>query len=343
MVGCSHRLLVALAACVAGCRAGACHEIGAFRGSEDATLLRAGLALQSSGLVPGTQPGLILAVSLLTATPAATPCPLVGLPAGFGFRPHGLHLDNATKRLFAVSHSDENAEETIVAFDVADGDPPSLRFRFALTSAAFRYYGAGALWFLNDVAAVDGEAELYVTQFGPQLMGHQTRDKALLRCTWDEADARPDGRLPAACGPALPERSLGLNGVAIDPSGARLWVNDLYESRLWVVARGARGNLTLESFLALPGVVDNVEYDRASGDLAMGLIGPGTRPPPAAAGPAPAGGALVATRVGGAYAPPRVAVRQDAAAAWQVSTSLVHGNWTLLGSPWDAGPIVCAS
>ena len=164
MVGCSHRVLVALAACVAGCRAGACHEIGAFRGSEDATLLRAGLALQSSGLVPGTQPGLILAVSLLTATPTATPCPLVGLPAGFGFRPHGLHLDNATKRLFAVSHSDENAEESIVAFDVADGDPPSLRFRFALTSAAFRYYGAGALWFLNDVAAVDGEAELDATQ-----------------------------------------------------------------------------------------------------------------------------------------------------------------------------------
>ena len=79
-----------------------------------------------------------------------------------------IFADNATKRLFAVSHSDENAEESIVAFDVADGDPPSLRFRFALTSAAFRYYGAGALWFLNDVAAVDGEAELYATQFGPR-------------------------------------------------------------------------------------------------------------------------------------------------------------------------------
>ena len=321
-----------------------CQTIGNFQGSEDATLYRAGFAFQSSGLVPGTgQPGLILGLSLAGATPAATPLELLDVPDGFGFRPHGLHFDNVTKRLFAVSHSDERHEESIVAFDVLNGSSasPALRFRFALTSPAFEYYDESVVWFLNDLAVVDGRDELFVTQFGPQ-RSTPTQDKVLFRCTWDEADRRADGRLPANCSTALPDRSLGLNGIAISPSGDRLWVNDLYNAQLWVI-NVTGGELTREATISLPGVVDNVEYDLASGDLTMGLIGRGTRPPRYQGDGGP-GGALVARCLDGArhvYGPPEVTVRNDLGSAWQVSTSLVYGTHVVLGSPWDVGPIAC--
>ena len=58
-----------------------------------------------------------------------------------------------------------------------------------------------------------------------------------------------------------------------------------------------------------------------------------------------AGGLLLSARdaATGAYAPPRVAWEQDYSPRWQVSTSLVYGRWTVLGSPCDPGPIACAT
>lgn len=92
-----------------------CRSLGNFHGCEDATLYHDGLAFMSSGLVPSSQPGLILAVSFADskAAPHVTPVPLLGVPAGFGFRPHGLHLDNISKRVYAISHSDERQVSSI--------------------------------------------------------------------------------------------------------------------------------------------------------------------------------------------------------------------------------------
>ena len=97
--------------------------------------------------------------------------------------------------------------------------------------------------------------------------------------------------------------------------------------------------------MQLPGVIDNVERDADSGDLTMGYIHD-----PAAQ----RGGAIVARchdRRSHTYAPPAITVLDDSAAvsrirpnsSYQVSTSLVRGRWTLLGSPWDVGPVACIS
>jgi hypothetical protein len=214
-------LLPALAAAVV--TAAECFSIGAFEGSEDATLWRDGVALVSSGLFPSpTQGGLMLAVDLKTITPQGRPTirevELVGVPMGFGFRPHGIYIDNATQRLFAISHSDELEEESIVVFSIApgagDGRVPILSYRFALISPEFPWYPASEIWFLNDLGVIDSN-RLLVTQFGPtqQLLV----PKHLWQCNWDEEQVRPDGRLLADCSLAYPEASHGLNGIKRPP------------------------------------------------------------------------------------------------------------------------------
>ena len=64
------------------------------------------------------------------------------------------------------------------------------------------------------------------------------------------------------------------------------------------------------------------------------------------------GGAIVARcndQASHRYDAPTTTVLDDSAAvsrvhpngSYQVSTSLVRGAWTLLGSPWDLGPVAC--
>ena len=327
-----------------------------FEGSEDITLWRAGLAFVSSGLVPSpTQRGRILLANLSGSTPTIAP---VAIEAGntgrnfsaFGFRPHGLHLDNSSSRLYAVSHSDLLHEEAVFVFDVqaAAETPdvmPSLRFRYALTSPHFQYHNRSLLWFLNDVAAVDGSDELYVTQLGPLDFSPATfkRDKALWRCTWDEASIGADGRLAASCASALPSLFLGLNGVTINPSASTLFVNDEFggvggSSRLLPFARDrTTGVLKAGAPIALNGSsIDNVERDCASGDLLMGQYHNQH-------GGSQDAGLRIRSVDGHGYAPARVMSRAaiPKATKFQVSSALTYGQWTLLGSPWDLGPYAC--
>ena len=117
-----------------------------YEGSEDATLWRAGLAFVSSGLMPSkTQGGLILLANLTGAVPAVTPVPIYAEKnfSAYGFRPHGLHLDNSSSKLYAVSHSDQLQEESIFVFDILSKGTlklPALKFRYLLTSPHFEYY-----------------------------------------------------------------------------------------------------------------------------------------------------------------------------------------------------------
>ena len=335
-----------------------CHRASpSFEGSEDATLWRAGLAFVSSGLVPSpTQCGLILLADFnaIGGTPTVQPLALHNLNASYGFRPHGLHFDNSSSRLFAVSHSDALKEESIFVFDVLGRTDetaaalPTLSFRYLLTSPRFEYHTREWLWFLNDVAAVDGENELYVTQLGPLQYqpGKFQRDKALWRCTWREADKRPDGRLPASCAHAYSTLYLGLNGIAIEPKpSTRLWVNDEFGaadggSQLWPFVRNTTdGRLAPRPAMPLGGSsIDNAERDHASGDLQMGQY------MRADGGGKKAGAELLARAVDpatGKYAPAKVAVSLPHNVTYQVSTALTYGRWTLLGSPWDLGPYFC--
>lgn len=325
-----------------------------FEGSEDATLWRAGLAFMSSGLVPSpTQGGLILLANMTSTSLAPTieALPIQNMSSDFGFRPHGLHLDNVTQRLYAVSHSDLLQEEAIFVFDVATSTDdmlaaPTLRFRYLLTSPHFEYHPRKELWFLNDVAVVDGSDELYVTQLGP-LTGQFGKDKALWRCTWREADVRADRRLPASCSHAVPTLFLGLNGITISPNSSMVYINDEFggpnaSSQIWPYRRSPDGRLTNASSPGAPiglhgSSIDNVERDHDSGDLQMGQYARKDNSSKDAQLLAPFDPATGRYDRGA-----RVTAAMPRNVTFQVSTSLTFGKWTLLGSPWDKGPYVCS-
>ena len=142
-----------------------------------------------------TKIGALLAVDLKTdktGEPSVHNMTLKDLPSSMGFRPHGLHIDNVSQRVFAVSHSTLLQEESIFVFDIHPRNTsriPELQFRYkicarsaisfliqivpffllvcctaaylgpiryALTSSNFTWINGDNLYFLNDVAAVDG-------------------------------------------------------------------------------------------------------------------------------------------------------------------------------------------
>jgi len=344
----------------------ACHLLGAFQGSEDVSLWRNGVAFVTSGLErkpgvvpPTTQPGMMLALNLTgDQTPRLAPMDLHGVPPDFDFRPHGMHIDNSTQRLYTVAHSPTQRQESVVVWDIVSGNSssalPALRFRYALVSPNFTYHGPELTWFLNDVVAIDGELELLVTQFGPfdtSCVGPAAAcalpaDKFLWRCTWDEADTRPDGRLLAHCTRALEEASRGLNGINIHRSStgrSRLWVNDLWTPQLWLLDRAPDGTLARLGNVSLPGNIDNVERDSESGDLTMGMFCDRPTAEPVLRLPCGPGGLIFAK--GNAsddeHAAPVITLEQDTSLSYQVSTSLIYGPWHVLGSPWATGLLIC--
>lgn len=289
----------------------------------------------------------MLGVNLTGDIPTVETLQLRNMPTGFGFRPHGIHLDNVSSRLYAVCHSDLNEEESVVVFDVRGGtrsEWPILEFKYALVSPNFTYFGPEVVWFLNDVTGINGKNELLTTQFGPQQRTQgSVKDKYLWRCTWDEAEVGSTGRLPAACSHAFDEASGGLNGITMDQETARVWVNDLYTPELWVFDRHNDGSLTKIDTVPLPGVIDNVERDLASGDLQMGLIAEdwtGGTPPVLDYGGVQYAACL--DKPSGAYddvsQPLILKVNHS---IFGVSTSLVSGRWALLGSPGSEGPMIC--
>ena len=159
-----------------------------YEGSEDASLWRDGIVFISTGLFPSpTQGGLMLAVDLGLDEIELVELELQNMPSGFGFRPHGMYIHNATQRLFVISHSDALEEESIAVFDIVLNSGarfPVLIFRFALVTPEWPWFPAQNIWFLNDLGVVS-DNELYVTQFGPQ--GMPLVPKHLYHAVWDPA------------------------------------------------------------------------------------------------------------------------------------------------------------
>ena len=348
-----------LALCTAPASCTSCSLHGQYQGSEDISLWRDGLAFVSSGLErkpgetrwpPTSQPGMMLALNLSVTDrlPELQPLQLKNMPAHFGFRPHGMHIDNVTNRVYTVSHSADNQEESIVVFDivhqVSSSSLPVLNFRYALTSPNFTYYAPALTWFLNDLVAIDGQQEVLVTQFGPFNMSQMQKDKFLWRCTWDEAAVRYDGRLPAHCAHATEESSLGLNGINIDAKTGKIWVNDIWTPQLRLIDRAPNGTLTRRGNIQLPGNVDNVERDSASGDLTMGMFCDQPTVDPIMRLPCGTGGIILSkgnASGGDLHSLPKVVLEQEANPNYQVSSSLVYNKWIVLGSPWATGLIIC--
>jgi len=324
---------------------------GLYKGTEDVTLWKEGIALLGYGFEGSGSSGGVLGVDFSQDPPHYDALSLHGVPADYDLSPHGLYIDTHLQRLYIVSHSDSTQDESIAVFDIlspgdGQGPFPTLAFKYALTSPAMPYQSleTSTFYFANDLVATSGN-ELYVTQYG---MSNTTRPAHLYHCTWVDNGEEVSGRLGAECTEAHEfSSSGGLNGIAISADHTRLWVNDI----LLLTVRAFRRlpNSTLEYLPAedirLPGMADNVEIDRETGDLIAGMIfGPG----------APAGGVGIAhckdyPADGSAcqeYGEASVVAKlpTDAYAGYYgVSAALQRGGWTVLVAPFASGGFLCRS
>jgi len=312
---------------------GRCALAGDEQGPEDVTFWRNGIALASSCLFSEVECGAILAVTLDTEDPQVSKVVLEGMLGEFGFRPHGIYLDNATQRLFVVSHSEVRQEESIVVFDIRAGKagmpPSSLAFQFALVSTDLKWQGMADTWFINDVVSTRPN-EVLTTQLGPTSSGQVP--KYLWRCTWDVADRRADGRLPASCLHAYPKSSTGLNGITINAAKTRVWVNNQDDAEIWEFAYNSKdSSLSLLRSIKLPGLSDNFEYDVASNSITIGGFEPN--------------GTYTAACSDASDTLDAPVIALDVSKFWlpdyQVSSAIVYGQWYVMGTPFQHGLLIC--
>jgi len=317
-----------------------CTTYGTLEGSEDVSLWNNGIAIVSSGLLPSeTQGGLMFGLDLASTEVELNQLELRDIP-DFGFRPHGIYIDNSTapERLFAISHSDMLEEEAIFVFEILDegGKYPALHYQYTMVSESFQWNDASLIWFLNDLAIV-GSNELLVTQFGP-FNGEE--GKHLYRCMWDENNMDIDTRVEASCEIAYDgQASTGLNGINVNADKTKVWVNDLDRARIWEFDRASDGTLKRRDDIVLPGVIDNIEYDFGSGDVSMGMIGFEFDPTFEDI----QGGNIVLRSQEEVYAQPEIALLDTSARnpPYQVSVAMEYGRRTVLGSAFDTGIVVC--
>lgn len=339
----AHALVLIIVCGVA--RGEPCTVLGDYVGSEDITIWHDGFAFVTSGYKSN---GTILAMTLESGAPKLHELEIVDMPTSpYSFRPWGMYLDNRTQQIFAVSHGDElSKEQTIAVLAIEDGAEsmmPRLRFKFALTSPRVPYYGNDVYWFLNDLVVArrtDGTDEIFVTQFGP--LNGDYKEFHLWRCTFAADGVPTDGRLPMECEPAVTAPS-GFNGVTISGDGRRLWLNQLWEKRIWAVHRdpasGALSRMEAEDF-SLANFADNLEWDDASGSLFVGDVGGVTMEPFKYHFD---GGQLTLHPDG--EAKQKLGFRQPASAAlgdYVVSSAVpLSHDWLIVGSPYNKGLAVC--
>jgi hypothetical protein len=311
-----------------------CVKMGNFQGSEDGSLWREGLAIFTVGVTQlRNWPGLLV-VNVTGPRPTVRPLRLFSMP-----RPerhllsHALSIDKVSHRLYLLTHDTRARCERILVFDVI-GNAYALHFRFALWSPYFRMGRDDGNVLLSDIAVVPGENLLYAT------MGLTSADPSkryLWGCTWDEAFGKVD--IEADCGHALEVELPYLNGISITSNGHFIFANVMgWQSVLILERKKEDGGLLTrrlyvryaEKGISLPGV-DNVEYDNATGDLHMGMIG----------GMGRRGGLAVSKRTHYGYQTTKVVYRHDLPDPhlW-VSSAIRTGRWVLLGSP-NGPPVAC--
>lgn len=317
------------------------------------TYYKDGLAIGTSGLhLSDTAPGRLFGLDLSQGTPP-TETPellLLGVPADLGMQPHGMFLDPVAERLYIVSHNDTTREEAIVVFGVehvtnTDGSTgfPNLRFKYALKDLVNanekNFTPKDQIWHFNDVAAVDGKNELYVTQLGP--LFKPDVPKYVWRCTWTEKGVGTDGRLGMDCAHAHPRAATnGYNGITISGDSAKVWANDIIGQSVVEFDRKPDGALTYVRSLNMPRVMDNIEYDRASGDIALSSIGDFGTATDFLSGYA---GTLIwrcKDKTKHVYSDSVEAYQQAGTSGYQIASATVAHGLLMLGSPYQPGPKV---
>ena len=321
---------------------------------EDVTYYKDGIAIGTSGLhLSDTAPGRFFGLDLsLGVPPAEAPeLRMLDVPADLGMQPHGMFFDPVADRLYVVSHNDTTREETIVVFGVehvtnTDNSTgfPNLRFKYALKDLVNankeNFTPKSQIWHFNDVVAVDGKNEVYVTQLGPIFLPDVP--KYVWRCTWSEDGVGTDGRLSMDCAHAYSKPAKnGWNGITISGDSAKVWANDIIGKQIVEFDRQSDGSLTHVRTVNMPRVMDNIEYDRASGDIALSSIGEFGADSIFLSGYA---GTLIwrcKDKSKHVYSDSVEAYQQGGTPGYQVSSAMMGHGLVMLGSPYQPGPKVC--
>ena len=112
--------------------------------SEDLTIWRHNIVFAGSNCGANDylqNPGKMLAVDLTGTEPNVVEMHIMNVPADYHLIPHGLYIDNATDRLFVISHDHVTEEESIAVFKImtyaadtpfANPNIPYLSFEYAM-------------------------------------------------------------------------------------------------------------------------------------------------------------------------------------------------------------------
>uniref|UniRef100_A0A0G4GPK6 SMP-30/Gluconolactonase/LRE-like region domain-containing protein n=1 Tax=Chromera velia CCMP2878 TaxID=1169474 RepID=A0A0G4GPK6_9ALVE len=208
---------------------------------------------------------------------------LEGYPSDIPLRIHGLHLSNATNRLYAVNHPGGFSRVEVFEISERPDGGPALRwlFAFAPTDGSFPVGG------LNAVVEGTSPKEIYVTVFKPrglkppgldeffdsvEELGHilfaSESESQVLRCVVDDDESEPQGtKGKGMCGKAASGFVL-VNGMTADPGRNLFFVNEMIKKEVRVFSRSPEdGSLRYIKALTLPSVPDNIHFDSESGDL----------------------------------------------------------------------------
>eukprot|EP00567_Pseudictyota_dubia_P018294 CAMPEP_0197433548 /NCGR_PEP_ID=MMETSP1175-20131217/1420_1 /TAXON_ID=1003142 /ORGANISM="Triceratium dubium, Strain CCMP147" /LENGTH=408 /DNA_ID=CAMNT_0042961965 /DNA_START=67 /DNA_END=1293 /DNA_ORIENTATION=+ len=293
------------------------------------------------------------------AAAVAERVPIEGMPdeARAAFHPHGIGFSNRTQLLYAVSHDcgddDRGTSEVIEIFRLSREPALTLRHERSVKVPSAPLGG------LNDVIEGARPGELYVTQMlsrpidkgcagngkkldelGQVMDVFFRRKSKVHRCTWDPT--LPSG--DATCG-TVAEGFKGANGITADPERRRVFVTDSLDHTVSVFNRNDDGSLTLKDTLNIsPYVLDNIEFDVASGKLTLSGSPRLYEMLPRMEGDASAevsGGMItVLPQEDGSYQIEDV-VMHDGSKLSMISSAVFVNGKILLGSPPSDGVLVC--
>lgn len=264
-----------------------------MNGTEDMALYKNGIALLGSGDLgarllygywPGgevtdiSEDGGVFAIDMKQFPATVTEVPIVGLPDGISFAPHGIYLSNATQRLYVVSHGYSFGGTRIIIFKIED-DNSFLRLTY-LRSIASNLWGDVQL---NDVVEHPSGSGVYTTRMlhtagsptGPQTPNHTLMDiffstppgsGTVFYCDFDIDDAAT----PAEC-------KVAVTGFK-DPNGITRKGNTVFMSEPGnnqIVQLEINPDNTLKDenlTISLPFSCDNVDYYSETNTLTCGAL-----------------------------------------------------------------------
>jgi len=275
---------------------------------------------------------------------------------------HGMYVSRSTDRMYFVNHLGPETVIEIVGIEynvecLKTGwkctAPVKLTHVKTIRSPLFLRYG------MNDVVeGLDG-AEIYVSQWQPFDMptdGQKSPSKTMMekiqliagmmfqmlgvpytavyRCTIDQGE----------CSVASNHVFIMANGMAVTPNKTTYFVSDPLDRSIAVLKREDDGFLTVESYIQLPHLVDNVDFIPETEELVLGTMTEfGTALKRAADESLEVpGGCSVARKVGDSWTIEDVLVH-DGSQLSQISACAVHDKTVVLGSPYSGGILVCST